>query len=193
MVHRRKSVHDSDESNSAVITEVVAAESFVSGVVQSGSEPFRDRREVKYDPYDVCLVWLCDHRDNPCRWITVPWRLLERTATPFGELAWDHAARDLRQQGKPAGEDEIAKAVGDLLHRAGTGPLETTKRSSRREAKVIARTRATAESARPRPSAPPPDQHVEAAETEAEDADEHIADVIPLKVFDARKEARKWW
>jgi putative transposase len=160
---------------------------------KSGLAEHKDRWEVKYDPYDVRLVWLRDHRRQTDQWITVPWRLLERTATPFGELAWDHAARDLRQQGKPAGEDEIAKAVGDLLHRAGTGPEEPGgSRPSRREAKVVARTRATAEPAWPRPASPP-DQRPESPEAEVEEPEEEIAEVIPLKVFDARQEARKWW
>ncbi len=160
---------------------------------KSGIAAHKDRWEVKYDPYDVRLVWLRDHHSDPCRWITVPWRLLEHAATPFGELAWDHAARDLRQQGHPAGEDEIAKAVGDLLHRAGTGPDEPAgPRPSRREAKAAARTRATAEPSWPRP-APPADQQPESAEAETEESNEEIAEVIPLKVFDARQEARKWW
>ena len=61
------------------------------------SSKHKDRWEIRYDPYDIRLVWLRNHHHDA--WITVPWRLLSRTATPFGELAWDHAARDLRESG----------------------------------------------------------------------------------------------
>ena len=33
--------------------------------------------------YAIRLVWLRDHREGT--WLTVPWRLLSSTATPFGE------------------------------------------------------------------------------------------------------------
>ncbi|WP_328876308.1 hypothetical protein OHT76_43155 [Streptomyces sp. NBC_00287] len=64
---------------------------------KSGIPGRKDRWEVRHDPYDIRLVWLRDHRKGT--WVTVRWRLLSSTATPFGELAWEHAARDLREQG----------------------------------------------------------------------------------------------
>lgn len=33
--------------------------------------------------YAIRLVWLRDHREGT--WVTLPWRLLSSTATPFGE------------------------------------------------------------------------------------------------------------
>jgi putative transposase len=161
---------------------------------KSGIAAHQDHWEIRHDPYDVRLVWLRDHRENI--WITVPWRLLSTAPAPFGELAWDHSARDLRDQGKPATEDAIAEAVSDLLHRAGEGPAESTERtkpgkSGRRRAKVAAQTRAAARPGSPRPQPVP----ASAAGQEPEDDDDSAdyAEVIPLKIFDAHQEARKWW
>ncbi|MFJ9752799.1 integrase [Streptomyces chartreusis] len=166
--------------------------------VKSGITERKNRWEVRHDPYDIRLLWLRDHHEG--RWITVPWRLLSTTATPFGELAWDHEARNLRQQGGQVTEDAIAEAVGDLLERAGTGPEELApakpgRRGRGREAKVAARTRSTSRPAWPHPGPPKPaaTQTADAAPEADEDDGEPIADVVPLKVFDAREEAKKWW
>ncbi|MGK5628907.1 hypothetical protein [Streptomyces sp. URMC 123] len=162
----------------------------------------KNRWEVRHDPYDIRLVWLRNHRTG--QWITVPWRLLSTTATPFGELACGRTARDLRGQGEQVTEDAIAEAVGDLLDRAASGPDEEAasakpargRRSWRRGPKIAARTQATRQPAWPRPEPPPPlpvePTSPAGTEEEAED-DDAVAEVVPLKVFDARKEARKWW
>jgi hypothetical protein len=168
--------------------------------VKSGLTERKNRWEVRHDPYDIRLLWVRDHHEG--RWITVPWRLLSTIATPFGELAWDHEARNLREQGEPVTEDAIAEAVGDLLERAGAGPQETASakptrggRSRSRGPKVAARTRATAQPACPRPGLPEPaaPKPLGGGSGADEDDGEPITDVVPLKVFDARKEAKKWW
>ncbi|WP_063741780.1 hypothetical protein [Streptomyces zinciresistens] len=167
---------------------------------KSGLADHKDRWEVRHDPYDVRLVWLHDHREDT--WITVPWRLLSSQPVPFGETAWDHSARDLReQQGSQVTEEAIAEAVGDLLERAGTGPAvgedaappARRRARSRRSERAAARTRAAAEPSWPRPASPsgPVPPQAEAAEEEVDDG-EAVADVVPLRVFDARKEAKKW-
>ncbi|MFE0062866.1 integrase, partial [Streptomyces sp. NPDC059003] len=81
--------------------------------VKSGITERKNRWEVRHAPYDIRLLWLRDHHEG--RWITVPWRLLSTTATPFGELAWDHEVRNLRERGHPVAEDAVAEAVGGLL------------------------------------------------------------------------------
>lgn len=157
--------------------------------------------EVRHDPYDIRLVWLRNHRDGG-KWITVPWRLLSATATPFGELAWDHEARNLREQVGRITEEAIAGAVDDLLERAAAGPEDTSApqkwardRKSRHGREIAARTQATSRPAWPRPdppAGPPPADPP--AEGDEEDGDsEDLAEVVPLKIFDARQEARKWW
>lgn len=168
---------------------------------KSGIAQRKNRWEVRHDPYDIRLVWLRNHHTG--QWITVPWRLLSTPATPFGELAWGHTARDLREQGEPVTEDAIAEAVSDLLLRAASGPEEEApekpargRRSRRRGPKVAARTQATSDPAWPRPEPPPlpPAEPSSPAEDDAEhEEDDTVAEVVPLKVFDARKEARKWW
>ncbi|MFJ9855519.1 Mu transposase C-terminal domain-containing protein [Streptomyces sp. NPDC101150] len=166
--------------------------------VKSGIAGRKNRWEVRHDPYDIRLLWLRDRHEG--RWITVPWRLLSSTATPFGELAWDHEVRNLRERGGQVTEDAVAEAVGDLLERAGNGPeqdapAKPVRRRRSRGVKVAARTRATAQPAWPRPGPAEPAATQAACDGPEpdEDADEPIADVVPLKVFDARKEAKKWW
>ncbi|MGW7447602.1 hypothetical protein [Kitasatospora sp. NPDC054795] len=121
-----------------------------------------------------------------------------KTATPFGELAWDHSVRDLRDQGLSVTEDALAAATRDLLERAGQGPPEipSPRRPRRRDrsAKVAARTEATGEPAWPRPAPPAlPDPPDRPAAAPLDDEEEALADIVPLKIFDARREAKKWW
>ncbi|MFE9123711.1 hypothetical protein [Streptomyces sp. NPDC007172] len=104
-----------------------------------------------------------------------------------------HARRILAQRGTdPATEDEIAEAAVALLDRAADGPEEKPakpSRASRRGRKVAARTRATAE-----PSWLRPDEAAEEPAPEpVETGEDELADVIPLEIFDARKEAERWW
>ena len=169
---------------------------------KSGIAARKNRWEVRHDPYDIRLVWLRNHREDT--WITVPWRLLSAAPAPFGELAWDHSARTLRGQHGQVSEDAIAEAVDDLLERAGAGPEnEKPARQPRpargrgRGPKVAGRTQATSSPAWPRPQLPPtapPGDPAAGEEARGTGQDgETAAGVVPLKVFDARKEARKWW
>src|SRR5208283_100028 len=59
---------------------------------------------------------------------------------------------------------------------------------ARRDRRVAARNRATAQPRWPRPE---PDGEPQPAAGEGEQ--EQLAAVIPLAVFDAREEAKKWW
>jgi hypothetical protein len=118
------------------------------------------------------------------------WTHLDRAPLPFGELAWDHARRSL---GKNATEEQIADAVAALLRRAHAGPGEQEKpKMSKRDRRVAARTKAAApagDEARPEP------QGTEEPEPQAaaEDGDEPLAKVIPMKIFDPFAEADKRW
>jgi putative transposase len=112
--------------------------------------------QVHYDPYDVSRVWLRNHWASG--WITLCWKHLRRDGLPFGELAWDH----VRAQLPAATEAEIATAVQNLLRRAHQGPLDGAgPRTSRRDRRIAARTRATTRSGEPAvpepvdPSPPP--------------------------------------
>ncbi|MEU8971883.1 transposase [Streptomyces monashensis] len=157
----------------------------------SGAGPDGRSWEVHYDPYDISRIWVRNHRDGG--WITAIWRHLRTAPTPMGELAWDHARRILAQRGTdPATEDEIAEAAVALLDRAADGPEDKPakpSRASRRGRKVAARTRATAEPSWPRPAEPAEEVAAELVETD----EDELADVIPLEIFDARKEAERWW
>jgi sarcosine oxidase gamma subunit len=132
-------------------------------------------------------------------------------AAALGEQAWNHARQLLAACGSdPATEAEIATAAADLLDRAGQGPgagepaapqqdQAAGRTRSPRSRRVAGRTAATATPAWPRPAGededPAADGRAEQApgqpaETESETPP---AQVIPLPLFDARKEAEKWW
>ncbi|MFF1742812.1 hypothetical protein [Streptomyces mirabilis] len=129
--------------------------------------------EVHHDPYDVSRIWV---RRREAGWITVPWRHLSTVPGPFGELAWDHARREL-----PDGsEEERAQAVAELLDRAHQGPVPTGSEARRRK-RVAARTRAAARTAVPPP--PKESQPESPDETDASEG-EAVAKVIPLGLFD---------
>jgi putative transposase len=147
--------------------------------------------EVHHDPYDVTRIWVRNHHDGG--WITVPWTHLKANPAPFGELAWGHARKLLASRGEDrATEQEIARAVSDLLDRAEHGPLRDGPSSTGK--RVAARTRATATAAQPQEAmlASPP-QPGDAGGDPPGEEDSDLAEVIPLGVFDARKEAQQWW
>jgi hypothetical protein len=173
----------------------------------SGIEAKNGRWEVRYDPYDISRVWIRNHHYGG--WLTATWKHLHTAPVPFGEQAWNHARQLLAARGSdPATEAEIAAAAADLLDRAAQGPgpgpgeapqqdLAAVHTRSPRSRRVRGRTAATAVPQWPRPADGDEDsawladaQAEQAAETES---DAPPAQVIPLPLFDARKEAEKWW
>ena len=172
------------------------------------------RWEVRYDPYDISRVWVRNHHHGG--WLTATWTHLRTAPVPFGEQAWNHARQLLAARGSDrATEAEIAAAAADLLDRAekgpqpgpgGQGPARQGKAASGtrspRSRRVRGRTAATAAPQWPRPE-PSPTAHQgdeDSAGNQAgqltEEATETgitAAQVIPLPLFDAGKEAEKWW
>jgi putative transposase len=134
--------------------------------------------EVHHDPYDISQIWVRNHHGDG-EWLEATWKHLRHTPVPFGELAWDHAARGL-----PEGtEAEIAEAAAALLTRAHAGPQDaeaTPKKRTRRDKRVAARTKAAPPVATP-PPAPHPAPEPEPPRAEEE---EPLAKVIPLGLFD---------
>jgi putative transposase len=162
----------------------------------SGVERRKGLWEVHYDPYDVTRVWVRNHHSKDGGWITVPWKHLRSAPAPFGELAWQHAREILARRGQDqATEAEIAQAASDLLDRAGRGPASGDPAMTKRDRRVAGRTRATSSPSGPRPVPDPGDEDPESTEFPAESHEEaglSAAKVIPLPVFDARKEAELW-
>jgi hypothetical protein len=73
--------------------------------------------EVHYDPYDITVVWMRDHRAN--KWITVPWVYRSLARQPFGLALWEHARRITTERTGPRpAEADIARNVASLLKRA---------------------------------------------------------------------------
>jgi hypothetical protein len=157
----------------------------------SGVAAQKGRWAVHYDPYDVTRVWVRNHHDGG--WITVPWTHLRNTPTPFGEAAWSQAREILARRGTDTvTETEIAEAVEALLDRAEQGrePAKPTSTKTKRDRRVAARTRATNQPTWPRPADDPQPQPGTGDSTETSG---DLAAVIPLAIFDAREEAKKWW
>jgi len=153
----------------------------------SGVREKKNLREVRYDPYDVSKVFV----RGPGGWITCRWRFLDRAPMPFGELAWDHARRNLAASGRAATEAEIADAVAALLTRAYQGPGPGSGPVSKRDQRVAARTRA----ATPPPAArePPPASLPPQVPDAADAGDERLAEVIPMPLFDPFDDSDTRW
>ena len=166
----------------------------------SGITLKRNLWEVHRDPYDASWIWVRSHWDGN-GWLPVPWKHLGSVPQPFGDLAWDHAAADLRRSGLPdPTEAEIAQAVSSLLVRAAQGPDHGSKartpRPSQRDLRVAGRTRAAAQNPNLGPPRPEPAAAIEPdpdGQGEPGPQDEPVAKVIPLGVFDPFKEADTRW
>jgi hypothetical protein len=161
---------------------------------RSGVTARKNLWEIHRDPYDVSRIWVRNHWD--AGWITVFWKHLSAVPVPFGELAWNHARRQLAADGKAPAEAEIAQAVDAMLRRAHQGPDQPaprTRKSTAKDRRIAARTRATAQSAWPRPDPPSHASESSEAAQEQPDPGQGPADVVPLGVFDAREEAKNWW
>ena len=138
--------------------------------------------EVHFDPYDLSRVWARGHLAGG--WIQATWTHLSSAAAPFGEQLWNRARRVLAERAEHQPDQAAIAAVAEeLLDRAEAGP-------SRSERRIAARAR-EATATTPLPPAEP-----KAAEDEALDVEEEtgpLGKVIPLPVFDARKESQKWY
>lgn len=143
--------------------------------------------EVRYDPYDVTRVWLRNHHDGG--WIQAPWTHLRTGPAPFGEQAWDHARKMLARRGHDrVTEAEIARTAEALLDKAEHGPGRG--KPAKKDQRVAGRVRAVSAAGQllPKPQSPP-------SRPDADDDEDTgpVAEVIPLGIFDAREEAKKWW
>jgi len=125
----------------------------------------------------------------------VPWIHARHGTAPFADFTLRHVRRQLTERGEDDSQHTIAQALDDLLTRAGNGPT-SIPRTSRR---IAARTRAaTATPLRPNltPSAgeaPTPAANPPAKPERAADEPSNGGVVIPFGVFDADKEAERFW
>lgn len=158
----------------------------------SGIDAHNGKWEVHHDPYDVSRIWVRNHHEDG--WLTATWTHLRSTPVPFGETLWRHARTVADRRGtRKAHEAEIAEIAEDLLDRAAAGPADRPKA----ERRMTGRTRA-ASTGRTWPAPPPssfrdaPPAVPQVGRAAAAEDDEEMAEVIPLPVFDARKEAQTW-
>jgi transposase InsO family protein len=174
------------------------------------------RWEVHYDPYDVTRIWVRDHWNGG--WIQAAWRHLSAAPAPFAEDAWQHAREILaRRGGDPATEAEIARTVTAPLDRAAAGPqadpglplpagsAAVRAAARRKDRKIAARARASAPDRRAAPAgmtaagtapgavAPAGKADADGRPPEVPGEEPPAATVVPLEIFDARKEAQRRW
>ncbi len=174
----------------------------------SGVAARRGLWEIRYDPYDISRIWVRNHHDQG--FLEATWTHLRTAPAPFGELTWAHAREILAARGSdPVTEAEIAAAAADLLDRAGDRPVRAGTGAAARPPAAASSTALAAGRrahrghrrpavAPPRlpaggdqdPAGPADDRDGQPTEAEAEATP---APVIPLPLFDARKEAEKWW
>lgn len=158
----------------------------------SGVEARNGRWEVHYDPYDVTRVWVRDHHGGG--WILAPWTHLRAGPAPFGEQAWDHARQVLARRGQDqAAEAEIAQAAAALMDKAEQGPGRGKEDRRDRKAGGRARAVSAAGSSLPDPGLAPDGEPPPPWDGDDDGDDGRLAEVIPLGVFDAHEEAKKWW
>lgn len=144
----------------------------------SGVAGKANRWEVHYDPYDVTRVFV----RTPGGWVTAPWTHLPMVGAPFADFTWRHARRLAAEKSlDDPTETEIARALDDLLTRAGTGP------TAQASARVVARTRLGAATHRPAIEAGPAALPAAPHDDPCPDAE-----IIPFGVFDADAEAEGW-
>ena len=149
--------------------------------------------ETHFDPHDVTRIWVRDHLGDG-GWILAPWTHLRAAPAPFGEQAWDHARKMLARRGQdPVTEAGIARAAAALLDKAEQGPPRGSEERRDRKAAARARAAAAAGPSVPEGAAQPAGQQDPSAWDDGEDDDGPLAEVIPLGIFDARGEAKKWW
>lgn len=140
----------------------------------SGVTARRGLWEVHYDPYDVSQVFV----RTTDGWITVPWTHLPMVAAPFADFTWRHDRQLAAERGlDPRNETDVARALDELLTRAGAGPGDKSTR-------IAARTRA----ARPTPRrAPPVDESIGLPAMQPVNIE-----VAAFGLFDADAEAERW-
>ncbi len=123
------------------------------------------------------------HVRTPDGWVTASWTCLPMISAPFADFTWRHARRLTTQAGRDdTNEAEVARVLDELLTRAQAGPP-----GDQASARIAARTRVAAAAHRP----PPPEEPPEDCDT-GDEQDGHVAEVIPLGIFDARAEADRW-
>ena len=146
----------------------------------SGVTAKRGLWEVHCDPYDLSQVFV----RTPDGWVTAPWTHLPMICAPFADFTWRHARKLAAQAGRDdTSETEVARVLDELLTRAEAGP-QADKASGR----TAARTRVAAAAHRR------PQLEIPAAEPGEQDEPDgqQPAPVIPLGIFDARREADRW-
>lgn len=154
---------------------------------KSGIKALKDRWEIRWDPYDVSRIWIRNPDERG--WITAFWRHLHAAPQPFGEDIWERGRQIAANRTERIPTEEAIKAAVDgLLTRAAKAP-HNAKNLSARDQRMVAKNKATS-----KPDWTPPQADDSTTALPADEAvDEKFAKVIPLKIYDARAEAERWW
>ncbi|MFJ7181050.1 Mu transposase C-terminal domain-containing protein [Streptomyces massasporeus] len=87
---------------------------------------------VYYNPYEPSRVWLYDHtvKDDPARspWVPFDFKYQHLIHDAWTQYLWEQAARLVAERtGREDSEEDIARAVDELLTRARNGPSPTRR------------------------------------------------------------------
>lgn len=138
----------------------------------SGVDAQRGLWEVHFDPYDLSQVWVRDTHAGG--WISAAWTHMPMVQAPFADFTWRRAREIVAERRRDdTDQAEIARALVELLDRAGGGPPSTRR--------IAARTAAA-------PSAVPDHQQPRPPGSEAS-GPAPIGEVVPFGVFDPLDEA----
>jgi Mu transposase, C-terminal len=136
--------------------------------------------EIRYDPYDLTQIWIRNHRDGG--WLRAAWTHLPMVTAPFADFTWRHARQAAAASDPSFDETAAARALEDLLRRAGDGPPPADPASQR----IAARTRAAASTHRPPKAADP------GTGEEGDPGSGDVSAIVPFGIFDVRAEAEQW-
>lgn len=163
--------------------------------------------EVRHDPYDLTRVFVrVPDGDGQSRFVTAMWRHLNGQPAPFGADVWRVAQQVVLERGERAND---AAAIKEVAHDIVSGQRENaapTKagRAKARRARVkneaaLSDTRREKTQREPAHEAPPAktgndnSSPVAPVDEAPKKTDAAPSNVVPLRVYDAKKESESWW
>ncbi|QXQ08764.1 Mu transposase C-terminal domain-containing protein [Paeniglutamicibacter sp. Y32M11] len=166
---------------------------------RSGLKALNRRWEVKYNPYDAGCVWVRNPENGS--WIIAYWKQLQSSPQPFGDASWEYGRQIVAERGTSHPSQDTIKAAVDAILDLASPPAKPASRAKKNQ-RAAARNKAAITSQRARPmldGANDPAQKPAAAikteehsEVKSPQGPAQLAKIIPLKIYDAHKEAEKW-
>ena len=164
--------------------------------------------EVRHDPYDLSRVFVrVPTEDGRSRFVTAMWRHLNGQPAPFGGDVWRASVQVVLERGERADDAAAIEAVArDIVsgQRERSAPTKAARAKARRARVKNEAALSDARRDRTQPSTtatatPPaaieatPTPETPVGEATPDDATAAPSNVVPLRVYDAKKESESWW